>query len=147
MASLLLTRPYILGAGIGLSLLLPLRAAPLQCQYTAPYSNPHAPPESGWSLAGSEAAAKQGRTSYAQERSSRPSTGLLNARCMRQISLGSVLGLATGLGLRVFSKALVFVLGVGIVVVEVCLPPPPTPPLVWCVYANCRSGRRPEGIR
>jgi uncharacterized membrane protein (Fun14 family) len=46
----------------------------------------------------------------------------LNARYMRQISLGSVLGLATGLGLRVFSKALVFVLGVGIVLIEVCLP-------------------------
>jgi uncharacterized membrane protein (Fun14 family) len=38
---------------------------------------------------------------------------------MRQISLGSVLGLAAGLGLRIFSKALVFVLGVGIVLVEV----------------------------
>ncbi|OKL64196.1 hypothetical protein UA08_00279 [Talaromyces atroroseus] len=108
----------ILGAGIGLSMLhpsSPFRSAPLQCQYNAPYYNPHAAPESGWSLAGSEAAAKQGKTSYAQQQSS---TGLLNARYMRQISLGSVLGLATGLGLRVFSKALVFVLGVGIVLVE-----------------------------
>ncbi|KAN0067344.1 hypothetical protein V8E54_014607 [Elaphomyces granulatus] len=37
---------------------------------------------------------------------------------MRQISLGGVLGLATGLGLRVFSRALALVLGVGLVVVE-----------------------------
>ncbi|EEA24383.1 hypothetical protein TMatcc_007473 [Talaromyces marneffei ATCC 18224] len=109
-------RPILIGTGIGLSLLVPsspFRSAPIQCQYTAPYYNQHASPESGWSLAGSELAAKQGRTS-----SSQPGTGLLNARCMRQISLGSVLGLATGLGLRVFSKALVFVLGVGIVLIE-----------------------------
>lgn len=112
-------RPVLIGTGIGLALLVPsspLRAAPVQCQYTAPYYNQHASPESGWSLAGSELAAKQGRTG-----STRPGTGLLNARYMRQISLGSVLGLATGLGLRVFSKALVFVLGVGIVLIEVCL--------------------------
>jgi uncharacterized membrane protein (Fun14 family) len=38
---------------------------------------------------------------------------------MRQISLGGVLGLATGLGLRVFSRGLALVLGVGLVVVEV----------------------------
>lgn len=134
MASLLFNSPFrpalhttctILGAGIGLSLLhpsSPFRSPPMQCQYTAPYYNPHASPESGWSLAGSEAVQKQGKTSYAQQRQS---TGLLNARYMRQISFGSVLGLATGLGLRVFSKALVFVLGVGIVLVEVRLPPPP----------------------
>lgn len=112
-------RPVLIGTGIGLSLLVPsspFRAAPVQCQYTAPYYNQNASPESGYSLASSGLATKQGRTG-----SSQPGTGLLNARYMRQISLGSVLGLATGLGLRVFSKALVFVLGVGIVLIEVCL--------------------------
>ncbi|EED18111.1 conserved hypothetical protein [Talaromyces stipitatus ATCC 10500] len=112
----LTTTCTLLGTGIGLSLLVPsspFRSPPLQCQYTAPYYSPTASPDSGWSLAGSEAVAKQGRTSSTQ-----PGTGLLNARFMRQVSLGSVLGLATGLGLRVFSKALVFVLGIGIVFIE-----------------------------
>lgn len=38
---------------------------------------------------------------------------------MRQISLGSVLGVLAGLGLRAVSRVLVFAVGVGIVVVEV----------------------------
>ncbi|KAH8702369.1 hypothetical protein BGW36DRAFT_115583 [Talaromyces proteolyticus] len=121
MATLLLSyRPLsyaaAFGTGIGLSLLhpaSPFRSAPLQCQYTSPYYNPHAPQESGWSLNNSPAIEKQGRTSTTTR-----GHGLLNARSIRQISFGSVLGLATGLGLRVFSKALVFVLGVGIVLAE-----------------------------
>lgn len=112
-----LFRTVALGAGLGLSLLhpsSPFRSAPMQCQYTAPYYNPHAPKESGWSLdMHSPAVEKQGRTS------SSAGNRLLSAWAVRQISLGSVLGLATGLGLRVFSKALVFFLGVGIVLVEV----------------------------
>jgi hypothetical protein len=48
-------------------------------------------------------------------------SGLLNAATMRQISLGSVLGLVAGVGLRAFSKALVVILGMGVVLVEVCL--------------------------
>ncbi|CRG87234.1 hypothetical protein PISL3812_04251 [Talaromyces islandicus] len=121
MATLLLSyrplfRTAALGAGLGLSLLhpsSPLRSSPLQCQYNAPYYNRHASPETGWSLdPNSPIVEKQGRTS--------PAAGnrLLSAWTVRQISLGSVLGLAAGLGLRVFSKALVFVLGVGIVLVE-----------------------------
>jgi uncharacterized membrane protein (Fun14 family) len=39
---------------------------------------------------------------------------------MRQISLGSVLGLVAGVGLRAFSRVLVVVLGMGLVLVEVC---------------------------
>jgi uncharacterized membrane protein (Fun14 family) len=39
---------------------------------------------------------------------------------MRQVSLGSVLGLIVGVGLRAFSRALVVLLGMGIVLVEVC---------------------------
>jgi len=37
---------------------------------------------------------------------------------MRQISLGSILGLLVGLGLRIFSRSVVFVIGVGVVLVE-----------------------------
>jgi uncharacterized membrane protein (Fun14 family) len=51
---------------------------------------------------------------------SRPRTGLLNPQTMRQVSLGSVLGLVAGVGLRAFSKALVVILGMGVVFVEVC---------------------------
>lgn len=40
---------------------------------------------------------------------------------MRQVSLGSVLGLVAGVGLRAFSKALVVILGMGVVLVEVCI--------------------------
>ena len=50
---------------------------------------------------------------------SRTQSGLLNARTMRQVSLGSVLGLVAGVGLRAFSKALVVILGMGVVLVEV----------------------------
>lgn len=38
---------------------------------------------------------------------------------MRQVSLGSVLGLLVGVGLRAFSRALVVLLGIGVVAVEV----------------------------
>lgn len=37
---------------------------------------------------------------------------------MRQISLGSVLGLVAGVGLRAFSRTLAVVLGMGVVLVE-----------------------------
>lgn len=122
MATLLLSyrplfRTAALGAGLGLSLLhpsSPFRSSPLQCQYNAPYYNRHASPETGWALdPNSPIVEKQGQTSSAA------GNRLLSAWAVRQISLGSVLGLATGLGLRVFSKALVFFLGVGIVLVEV----------------------------
>lgn len=124
MATLLLSyrplfRTAALGAGLGLSLLhpsSPLRSSPMQCQYNAPYYNRHASPETGWALdANNPVIEKQGRTSSSAAAGDR----LLSAWAVRQISLGSVLGLATGLGLRVFSKALVFFLGVGIVLVEV----------------------------
>ena len=38
---------------------------------------------------------------------------------MRQVSLGSVLGLVVGVGLRAFSRVLVVLLGMGVVFVEV----------------------------
>jgi uncharacterized membrane protein (Fun14 family) len=38
---------------------------------------------------------------------------------MRQVSLGSVLGLVVGVGLRAFSRVLVVLFGMGIIAVEV----------------------------
>jgi uncharacterized membrane protein (Fun14 family) len=38
---------------------------------------------------------------------------------MKQISLGSVLGLVAGVGLRAFSRILVVVIGMGVVFIEV----------------------------
>jgi hypothetical protein len=106
-----------LGVGIGLSAatmhpLSPFRAAPMQCQYAVP-QQPTFNRDSEWAVNSAESLGqKQGRPRQ---------TGLLNAETMRQVSLGSVLGLVAGVGLRAFSKALVVILGMGVVLVEVCI--------------------------
>jgi hypothetical protein len=106
-----------LGFGIGLSAatmhpLSPFRAAPMQCQYAVP-QQPTFNRDSEWAVNSAESLGqKQGRPRQ---------TGLLNAETMRQVSLGSVLGLVAGVGLRAFSKALVVILGMGVVLVEVCI--------------------------
>ncbi|KAK9642215.1 hypothetical protein HCH54_007654 [Aspergillus fumigatus] len=109
----------VLGVGLGLSLTLhplsPFRASPMQCQYSAPYYrvDSQTSSESGWILDRNDPAiAKQGRTGP------RTASGILTASNMRQVSLGSVLGLVVGVGLRAFSRALVVLLGMGIVLVE-----------------------------
>ncbi|OQE40144.1 hypothetical protein PENCOP_c006G02217 [Penicillium coprophilum] len=103
-----------LGVGIGLSAatmhpLSPFRAAPMKCEYAVPQrtgvSN-----DAGWTVKSTESAG--------QKQSPRGQNGLLNAETMRQVSLGSVLGLVAGVGLRAFSKALVVILGMGVVIVE-----------------------------
>ncbi|KKK22490.1 hypothetical protein P175DRAFT_0558019 [Aspergillus ochraceoroseus IBT 24754] len=111
----LLRSSTILGIGLGLSFSLhstsPFRALPIQCQYSAPNSRADSQisPDSTWAIPpdGSRAR-KQGTTR----------TGFLTASTMRQVSLGSVLGLVVGVGLRAFSRALVVLFGIGIVVVE-----------------------------
>ena len=125
MASFLLPRTSTalgVGLGVGLSLSLspasPFRSAsaPIQCQYTAPYYRPetHISPETGWAVNRDDPVLqKQGRTS--SSRSSR----WLTPRTMRQISLGSVLGLVAGVGLRAVSRVLVVALGMGVVLVQV----------------------------
>lgn len=50
-------------------------------------------------------------------------SGGLNPRAVRQISLGSVLGIMAGLGVSVFSKTLAVLIGLGIVCVQVCVMP------------------------
>ncbi|PKX97072.1 uncharacterized protein P174DRAFT_438858 [Aspergillus novofumigatus IBT 16806] len=101
----------VLGVGLGLSLSLhplsPFRASPMQCQYSAPYYrlDSQTSSESGWTLDRNDPAiAKQGRTGP------RAASGILTASNMRQVSLGSVLGLVVG--------ALVVLLGMGIVLIE-----------------------------
>ncbi|KAF7588034.1 hypothetical protein BBP40_006413 [Aspergillus hancockii] len=112
--SILLTRTSaVLGIGLGLSLSLnplsPFRAAPIQCQYSAPYSRPESP-DSSWTMDRNDPSMlKQGTTR---------SSGILTASNMRQVSLGSVLGLVVGVGLRAFSRVLVVLLGMGVVFVE-----------------------------
>ncbi|RAL02105.1 uncharacterized protein BO80DRAFT_454254 [Aspergillus ibericus CBS 121593] len=121
MASFLLSRTTttLLGTGLGLGLgltfhpLSPFRAAPMQCQYTAPYYRTDAQisPDSGWAVDSQDPLLrKQGTT--------KSGSGILTASNMRQVSLGSVLGLVVGMGLNAFSRVLVVLLGLGIVAVE-----------------------------
>ncbi|KAL5337171.1 hypothetical protein BJX70DRAFT_399975 [Aspergillus crustosus] len=99
----------IVGVGLGLSFSLlpssPFRALPMRCD-TGPYKS-----ESPWAvqepLLGKPSATT--RTS---------GSGILTASTMRQVSLGSVLGLVVGVGLRAFSRVLVVLIGMGIVAVE-----------------------------
>lgn len=122
----LFSPPTILRLGLGLGLgvsaatlhpFCPLRS-PIQCQYTAPYYRPEtaANADSGWAVPPNDPILqKQGRTGIgAQARS-----GFLTPDNMRQVSLGSVLGLVAGVGLRAVSRVLVVVLGMGVVLVEV----------------------------
>lgn len=124
--SILLSRTSaVLGAGLGLSLTLsplsPFRAAPMQCQYTAPYPRTGDNTIPGWGISADDPVlVKQGRTGRDVWGSSGSGSGILNASNMRQVSLGSVLGLVAGVGLRAFSRALVVLLGMGVVFVEVC---------------------------
>lgn len=112
-----------LGLGIGISAatlhpLSPFRAAPIQCQYTAPYYRPEsqANAETGWAVGPNDPLLqKQGHSSIAaQARDS-----FLTPENMKQVSLGSVLGLVAGVGLRAFSRVLVVVIGMGVVLIEV----------------------------
>ncbi|KAJ5794827.1 hypothetical protein N7457_001426 [Penicillium paradoxum] len=110
-----------LGVGIGLSAatmhpLSPFRAPPMRCDYAEPppvYEKSVFDKDSGWTVNPAHPSESVGQQ---QVRSKR--TGMLNAETMRQVSLGSVLGLVAGVGLRAFSKALVVILGMGVVFIE-----------------------------
>ncbi|KAA8641856.1 uncharacterized protein ATNIH1004_010795 [Aspergillus tanneri] len=109
----------ILGVGLGLSFSLsplsPFRSAPMQCQYAAPYPRSEAL-DPNWAIHPRDPLLhKQGTTTGTRTTTE---SGVFTASNMRQVSLGSVLGLVAGVGLRVFSKALVVLLGMSIVVVE-----------------------------
>ncbi|KAJ6070190.1 hypothetical protein N7467_010329 [Penicillium canescens] len=93
----------------------PFRAAPLQCQYAAPSTGEalfNKETGSGWTITNGAS------ESMAQKQGQSARTGLLTAEGMRQVSLGCVLGLVAGVGLRAFSRALVVIFGLGVVLVE-----------------------------
>ncbi|KAJ0426986.1 hypothetical protein BJY00DRAFT_306972 [Aspergillus carlsbadensis] len=112
MASGLLRTSAVLGIGLGLSFSLPsspFRAGPVQCQYAAPYLRA-GPSEGDWTMSPQDPPlGKQGMAR---------GSGILTASNMRQVSLGSVLGLVVGVGLRAFSRVLVVLFGMGIIAVE-----------------------------
>ncbi|KAJ5647355.1 hypothetical protein N7490_003727 [Penicillium lividum] len=101
-----------LGLGIGLSAatlhpLSPFRAAPSNANT--------ANAESNWAVKSDHPLLqKQGRTGIAEK----AKAAFLSPDNMRQISMGSVLGLVAGVGLRAFSRVLVVVLGMSIVFIE-----------------------------
>ncbi|KAJ5958569.1 uncharacterized protein N7479_005719 [Penicillium vulpinum] len=102
-----------LGVGIGLSAatmhpLSPFRAVPMKCEYAVPQQSVFNK-DSGWAVNSAESVGQKQRSGQ---------TGLLDAETMRQVSLGSVLGLVAGVGLRAFSKALVVILGMAVVLIE-----------------------------
>ncbi|KAJ5709069.1 hypothetical protein N7493_010403 [Penicillium malachiteum] len=89
----------------------------MQCQYSAPYYRPEsqANADSGWAVKSDDPLLqKQGRTGIAAQ----AKAALLCPENLRQVSLGSVLGLVAGVGLRAFSRVLVVVLGMGVVLIE-----------------------------
>ncbi|OOQ85753.1 hypothetical protein PEBR_26043 [Penicillium brasilianum] len=108
-----------LGLGIGLSAatlhpLSPFRAAPIRCEYSASNHRTDGPAsaETGWAVHPNDPTLqKPGIATQAKN-------ALLTPDNMRQISLGSVLGLVAGVGLRAFSRVLVVLLGMGLVLVE-----------------------------
>lgn len=83
----------------------------MKCDYTAPYSRPDST-EPAWAVHPQDPLVKKQGTTVRQ-------TGILTASNMRQVSMGSVLGLVVGVGLRAFSRVLVVLLGMGIVAIEV----------------------------
>lgn len=47
-------------------------------------------------------------------------SGAVNPRAIRQISMGSILGVLGGLGVSVFSKPLAILIGLGVFALQVC---------------------------
>ncbi|KAL4935683.1 hypothetical protein BDV06DRAFT_217247 [Aspergillus oleicola] len=97
-----------LGLGVGASMSLlptsPFRASPMRCDFAA------GPTGSSWMT--SSQSPPLGKSLQTRE------SGIMTASNMRQVSMGSVLGLVVGVGLRAFSRVLVVLLGLGFVAVE-----------------------------
>ncbi|KAL5002828.1 hypothetical protein BDV10DRAFT_181047 [Aspergillus recurvatus] len=99
-----------IGLGLGLSFSLlhssPFRTAPMKCDYATPGVGSTGP---GWTVSPQDPLRKQGVTGE---------SGIMTASNMRQVSMGSVLGLVVGVGLRAFSRVLVVLFGMAIIAVE-----------------------------
>ncbi|KAL4967512.1 uncharacterized protein BDV14DRAFT_26098 [Aspergillus stella-maris] len=96
-----------LGLGVGATFSLlptsPFRASPMRCDYAAGATG------SSWTTTSNPPLGKSLQTR---------DSGIMTASNMRQVSMGSVLGLVVGVGLRAFSRVLVVLLGLGFVAVE-----------------------------
>ncbi|KAL1958988.1 hypothetical protein VTO42DRAFT_3229 [Malbranchea cinnamomea] len=102
---LLLAMP--LGLGLSLPLLRSHPAEAIRCDTgPSPLLSSRSAQQS-WSYQSSQSSTSQSA-----------SRGGLSASTVRQISLGSVLGLLAGLGLRIFSRPLAFMVGLAILVIE-----------------------------
>ncbi|KAG5287000.1 FUN14 superfamily domain-containing protein [Histoplasma ohiense] len=98
-------RPFLFAAPLGLSLSLALpKREPILCDFAGPFATTS---HSHYSTS-PVSKAKRGIRSG----------GGINENTVRQLSLGSVLGLLAGFGLRIFSRALVFALGLTVLGVE-----------------------------
>lgn len=75
----------------------------IHCQFNQPHSSPVG--DQSWS--------------FPSETLRNPGFGRISPATAKQISLGSVLGLGLGITLRIFSKALVLAVGLGVIVVQV----------------------------
>ncbi|KAL4991977.1 hypothetical protein BDW68DRAFT_173614 [Aspergillus falconensis] len=99
-----------IGLGLGLSFSLlyssPFRTAPMRCDYATPNIGSTGP---AWTVSPQDRLRKQGVAGK---------SGIMTASNMRQVSMGSVLGLLVGVGLRAFSRVLVVLIGMGIIAVE-----------------------------
>lgn len=108
----ILSRPFapLVGVGIGLSFFYPsspFRLPPMHCQFAPSNRSPYdSAPDSAWAVPPDELVEKQSQIAPGRHHDSRSHSNsrFLTVTMMRQISLGGVLGLATGLGLRVFSS-------------------------------------------
>lgn len=108
-----------IGLGLGLSFSAlhssPFRAIPMKCEPATPYIKPD-PMDSSWAINSQDPLTRK------QGAGTSEGSGIMTASNMRQVSMGSVLGLVVGAGLRAFSRILVVLFGMGIVAVEVsCL--------------------------
>ncbi|KAK2780729.1 hypothetical protein FQN52_002097 [Onygenales sp. PD_12] len=114
-----LARPLLLavplGIGLGLAAPSPMSSffgnqssnrAAVYCDSPAPF------------IAGGGGYAQQTQSPLSKTVDAVRSRGGISATAARQISLGSVLGLFVGIGLRIFSRALVFAVGMGILAVQ-----------------------------
>jgi hypothetical protein len=100
-----LHRPHLLSVPIGVSLLVLHSSShsTIRCDHGPPLAGP----------GGADWRDKPGPFTKIQCR------GPIDVSTVRQISLGSVMGLLVGVGLRAFSRTLVFMVGLGIIVIQV----------------------------
>ncbi|EEH36907.1 hypothetical protein PAAG_07325 [Paracoccidioides lutzii Pb01] len=100
-------RPIIFALPLGLALSSALfQRQPIHCDAPAPFS------------AAGHSQSSSSSSTWFQTANPVRSRGGISEKTAGQISLGSVLGLLAGIGLRIFSRALVFALGITILGIQ-----------------------------